>query len=185
MSYFSGDWKEDLLVLESFLETIEYKTSTDRLKAYGIKRSEGGSVTLGFTNRGKMSETKCREFCPIKKKYKTKLMSERPELLEMLEQFRDMWFPCYQFDSAQLNRNYKIPPHRDKGNIGDSVIVCCGEFTGGELVVNVDDDNISFRPDKQPVVFNGSKHTHWVKDFEGLRYSVVFFKSRFWKPDTD
>ena len=71
MSYFSGDWKSDLLVLESFLETIEYKTATDRLKAFGIKRSEGGSVTLGYTSRGKMSETKCREFCPIKKKYKT------------------------------------------------------------------------------------------------------------------
>ena len=183
MSYFSGDWKEDLLVLESFLETIEYKTSTDRLKAYGIKRSEGGSILCGWTWRGKMSETKCREWCSEKKKYKTKLMAERPDIMEMLEQFRNQWFPSYEFDSAQLNRNYKIPPHKDTGNIGDSVIVCAGDYDGGELVVVVDEKHISFHPNKMPVVFNGSKHTHYVREFEGLRYSVVFFKSKWFVSD--
>jgi len=61
--------------------------------------------------------------------------------------------------------------------------VCCGEYEGGELVVVVDDKHISFRPDKQPVVFNGSMHTHYVNEFTGLRYSVVFFKSKWFTAD--
>ena len=32
----------------------------------------------------------------------------------------------------------------------------------------------------KPVKFNGSKYEHWVEDYEGERYSLVFF-SRFKK----
>ena len=177
MVLFIGDWFADLYILEELLRTIEYKTAGDRLKKFGIKPKEGGSVFLGYTKKGWMSPTKEREYCCVKKKYKTKLLSERPDLWEALEDFRDHHFPLFQFSGVQLNYNYKIGPHRDKGNIGESVLVACGDFIGGETNVELEDGTIQkFDARLRPVIFDGSKHTHWVSEFTGTRFSVVFFR---------
>ena len=176
MVLFIGDWFADLYILEELLRTIEYKTAGDRLKKFGIKPKEGGSVFLGYTKKGWMSPTKEREYCCVKKKYKTKLLSERPDLWEALEDFRDHHFPLFQFSGVQLNYNYKIGPHRDKGNNGESILVACGDFIGGETCVDIDGEIVKFDARLRPAVFDGSKYTHWVEPFEGERFSVVFFR---------
>ena len=103
MNNFIGDWMADLAILEEWLRTIEYKTATSRLQKFGIKRSEGGSVFMGYTWMGYLSTTKSREWCPCRKKFKTKLLSERPDLWEALEEFRDIYFPNFEFTGVQLN----------------------------------------------------------------------------------
>ena len=173
---FTGDWMSDLAILESYLCDLEYKTGTARLKKFGIKRSEGGSILYGYTFRGFLSKTKSREWCPCKKKFKTTLLTERPDLLEVFEDFRDNYFPGFEFSSVQLNYNYALGPHKDKNNSGESVLVCCGEYEGGATIVEIDGIEQSFDARIHPVVFDGSLYTHWVEKFEGDRYSVVFFR---------
>ena len=177
MSHFIGDWMADLAILEEHLRTVEYKTSTDRLKKFGIKRSVGGSVCMGYTWRGKMSKSKCREWCIEKKKYKTKLLSERPELWETFEEFRDLYFPHFDFTGIMLNKNYAMGKHKDKANIGESVLVCCGNYEGGATCVQLEDGTIQkFDARLNPVTFDGSLYEHYVEPFTGDRFSAVFFR---------
>jgi hypothetical protein len=177
MSHFIGDWMADLAILEEWLRTVEYKTATARLEKFKIKRSVGGSVFMGYTWRGYLTPTKKRDWCCKRQKYKTKLMSERPDLWEALEEFRDLYFPLFQFSGVQLNYRYALGPHKDNANIGESVLVCCGEYTGGDTCVELEDGTIQrFDARLRPVVFDGSRFTHWVEPFEGDRFSVVFFK---------
>ncbi len=80
-----------------------------------------------------------------------------------------------------MNRNFKCPRHIDSKNIGESVLINIGDYTGGELIIEnyptenetkiVDNINSIFR-------FNGSKYYHSVNDFEGTRYALVYFKNQ-------
>lgn len=177
MSHFIGCWMSDLAILEEHLRTVEYKTATARLEKFKIKRSVGGSVFMGWTWRGYLSPTKEREYCCKKKKFKTKLMSERPDLWEAFEEFRDLYFPHFDFSGVQLNHNYAIGPHKDANNVGESVLVSCGYYTGGLTCVEMEDGEIQkFDARLRPVVFNGSKYTHYVEPFTGDRFSIVFFR---------
>tara|TARA_R110000851_G_scaffold167740_2_gene313527 strand:+ start:2701 stop:3237 length:537 start_codon:yes stop_codon:yes gene_type:complete len=177
MTTFTGDWYADLYILEGLLRTIEYKTATARMQKFKIKQSEGGSVFMGYTWRGYLSPTKQREYCCLKKKFKTKLLSERPDLWSALEDFRDHHFPLFEFTGIQFNYNYKIGPHKDAANVGQSVLVSCGDYTGGETCVQLEDGTIQkFDARLRPVIFDGSKYTHWVSEFSGERFSVVLFR---------
>ena len=177
MTHFIGCWMADLAILEEWLRTVEYKTGTDRLNKFGIKRSVGGSVLMGYTWKGYLSPTKKREWCCDRKKFKTKLMSERPDLWNALEEFRDLYFPNFEFTGVQLNYRYALGPHKDKANVGESVLVCCGEYTGGLTCVELEDGTVQkFDARLNPVTFDGSKYEHWVEPFEGDRFSIVFFR---------
>jgi len=172
---FTGHWEHDLQILECFLEDIDYKTATSRLQKFKIKRSQGGSVLMGYTYRGFLSKDKSRVWCPKMKKFETKLMTDRPDLWLYFEMFRDLYFRDFNFTGVQLNYNYKIGPHFDANNIGESVLVCCGDYTGGSTIVEMNDGLHYFDGKKAPVIFDGSKYKHWVEEFAGERYSLVFF----------
>jgi len=172
---FTGFWEHDLQLLEAYLQDIDYRTATARLEKFKIPRSQGGSVLIGYTYRGHLSKDKKRVWNTKMKKFETKLMSERPDLWLYLEMFRDLYFRDFKFTGCQLNYNYKIPPHTDANNIGESVLVCCGDFTGGSTVVEKDGVLHYYDARKHPVIFDGSRYKHWVDDFKGDRYSIVFF----------
>ena len=176
MASFSGDWYSDLYILEELLRTIEYKTATGRLQKFGIKHSEGGSVFMGYTWMGYLSPSKQREWCCVRKKFKTKLLSERPDLWEAMGEFRDLYFPLFDFTGIQCNKNYALGPHKDSANVGESVLVCCGDYEGGATCVDIDGEVVKFDARTMPVIFDGSKYTHWVEKFSGERFSIVFFR---------
>lgn len=176
MKYFIGEWYSDLAILECYMRTIEYKTGTNRLKKFGIPKSIGGSVTLGFVKNPYMSKTKSRKFCEENGLYESVLLTERPELLEVFTEFRNIYFKDFEFNSIQLNYNFALGPHRDRGNCGDSVLVACGDYTGGLTVVELEDRDVLFDAREMPIRFDGSKHIHYVNSFEGDRFSMVFYK---------
>ena len=173
---FTGNWMADLSILESYLDEIDYKTGTARLQKFGIKRSVGGSILFGYTFRGYLTPTKSREWCPCKKQFKTKLLSENPELLDMFEEFRDFYFPGFEFSSVQINKNYKIPRHIDSNNSGESVLISFGDYEGGLTCVEMETGLVKFDARTMPVVFDGSKYYHYVESFTGTRFSCVFFR---------
>ena len=86
-----------------------------------------------------------------------------------------------------------MPEIGDKGNVGDSLIIAFGEYTGGQLAVEdgtvlVHECRVQ-QPALQPAFrghdlnrrfyrFNGSRQMHWVLPFEGERYTAVFYTHR-------
>jgi hypothetical protein len=172
---FIGDWYADLAILEAFMITIKYNTGTNRLKKFKIKKSVGGSVTYGYVKLGYLSPTKSRKYCEQNGLYESTLLTERPELMDVFTEFRDIYFKDFEFNSIQLNYNYKLGPHRDRGNTGESVLVCLGEYTGGRTVVEYENKIIKYDAREMPIRFDGSKYIHYVEEFLGNRFSLVFY----------
>jgi len=79
-------------------------------------------------------------------------------------------------NSITLNHNFKCLPHLDAYNKYDSIIVGIGDYTGGELHLHNEETIDEFIDIKnKPFRFNGSKIKHSTNDFEGDRWSVVYF----------
>eukprot|EP00928_Gymnodinium_smaydae_P070664 TRINITY_DN54458_c0_g1_i1.p1 TRINITY_DN54458_c0_g1~~TRINITY_DN54458_c0_g1_i1.p1 ORF type:complete len:422 (+),score=107.94 TRINITY_DN54458_c0_g1_i1:101-1366(+) len=95
--------------------------------------------------------------------------------------------------AINLNCNYNGRRHRDQNNEGPSIIRAFGKFKGGKLRYWAKDvkkprpsldklrkeDATSFDLSKTTVVFDGNR-AHEVDEFEGQRYSVVYFTASGW-----
>jgi len=104
------------------------------------------------------------------------------------------------FTTISLNKNYAGRMHRDSGNMGPSIGIAIGPFTGGKLRFWAEDSGRGYRSShveevrdepsallniRQGVVFDGNC-AHEVQPFEGERYTLVFFSLRTWNkvPET-
>mmetsp|Transcript_26061 Transcript_26061/g.58735 ORF Transcript_26061/g.58735 Transcript_26061/m.58735 type:complete len:261 (+) Transcript_26061:1653-2435(+) len=73
-----------------------------------------------------------------------------------------------------VNRNAQFRPHTDKGagsGQSTSLIVALGDYTGGQLMVEGEKNDIRY----QPLEFDGWTQRHWTLPFAGERYSLVWF----------
>ena len=87
--------------------------------------------------------------------------------------------PTFRFTNITVNHNLVCKPHRDTGNIGDSLIIGFGDYTGGQLAI--DDAAGGYRAvdiRNRFVRFNGAENKHWTLPFTGERYSAVFYTHR-------
>ena len=182
MKYFTGDILVDNGIMGSILEECTLYTGTDRKNYY--KKFKGKhpfgsqiSATWGYTRRGKMSDTKWREESPYYGYYQTKVMSDNPILKEVFKEYTSLYLPPnYFWSQVQINYNFDIPRHTDSSNQGYSWIVGFGDYTGGELCIELAEDNIKKVDIRDvPLTFNGSLYPHWVEPFDGDRWSLVFF----------
>jgi len=95
-----------------------------------------------------------------------------PELYRALLIFGMKIVPDYiPFTAIQVNHNYKTKKHIDGNNIGLSLAVSFGDFTGGELVIG----KSAYQTKEYPVIFNGALTEHFNKPIKGDRYSLVYF----------
>ena len=74
-----------------------------------------------------------------------------------------------------LNHNLKCLPHTDK-NKGDSIIIGLGEYTGGRLILHHSDNELEYIDiHNKPFKFNGRNIKHSTDEFEGDRWSVIYY----------
>jgi len=101
-----------------------------------------------------------------------------PKLFEACVAIGNLVVPKgWVYNTITLNHGVKAKKHKDKLNVGDSVIVAVGDFSGGGLY--------TFKPDgsdptlnnikDRPALFNGSVVPHQTEDFKGERYTLIFF----------
>tara|TARA_R110000782_G_scaffold47511_1_gene104482 strand:+ start:574 stop:1128 length:555 start_codon:yes stop_codon:yes gene_type:complete len=175
--YFTGDWWADNLIMTEFLDDVEFYSGSERVKMYKMpKGHDGGSMLYGTTWKSYLSPTKNREKDLETGMSKTKVYSEYPGLKDIFKEYSSIWFPYFEWTQVQLNKNFRTPPHKDSKNIGNSIIVGFGDYTGGNLVVEKEKD-IEVKINLAPFKFNGSQFTHYTKDWIGTRYSLVFFNN--------
>lgn len=101
----------------------------------------------------------------------------RPYLYKLLLEFgkKHVGIP---FTSITVNDNYKAAPHRDRGNIGESYLIGFGEYSGGELQIYEGDLSGCYNVRYNPLVTDFSKVLHSVKQWEGQRYSLVYYTAK-------
>ena len=83
-----------------------------------------------------------------------------------------------KWTTIMINDNYKALPHYDKNNDGESWIVGFGDYEGGEL--NIEGEKIDIR--YKPYKMDASVKKHWVEDWVGERYTIVFFRVKLLRP---
>lgn len=124
----------------------------------------------------------------------TKPSLRYPEVVEVMSRWLTDRLPAteakgFTFTSLNVNKNYAARIHRDGNNFGPSMISAFGDFTGGKLRYYPHDDGkidleklqskTASKADHLDLqnglcLFNGNS-AHSVDDFEGSRYSIVFF----------
>ena len=78
----------------------------------------------------------------------------------------------FEFTSIQVNNNLVCPKHVDSNNIGDSLLVSCGDYEGCNIVV----DGKEYDTKYAPVIFNGSQLEHYNTPLlSGDKYSLIYF----------
>lgn len=182
MNYFINDWDSDCSIMYDILETINFYSGSERNKMLYVSPKTGGSMLFGTTWKSYISENQLREFDPDTGLYKTKIYSEHPDLLDVFEEFANLYFPNFEWSQVQMNKNYPCPPHFDSKNIGQSCMVAFGDYKYGSTCLFDSEENRICKHDAriEPLVFDGSKTLHWVEPVKGnkTRYSLVFFNNK-------
>ena len=81
----------------------------------------------------------------------------------------------YEFNIIHINHNLTCPPHTDDKNIGKSILVSIGEYTGSQLVV----DGTPYTTYCRPIRFNGNTLLHSnTNDLVGNKYSIVYYTKK-------
>ena len=177
MGYFIGEWYSDNAIMRTLLDLMTIVSGTNRNNLHKVHKSIGGSALFGTTWKSYLSPTKRKT---PSKKYKglcqTKLVDDNPEMEEVFQEFASIYFPDFFYTQIMINKNYQIPPHFDSANVGESVLCAFGDYSGGEINIEYDEGVVQVDAQEKPIKFNGSKYKHWVSDFDGLRYSLVFFQ---------
>ena len=90
-------------------------------------------------------------------------------------------------NSIHLNHNVICPRHLDANNVGDSILVSFGDYTGCNIVVqNPSGEEIKYDAFCQPIKFNGAELVHYnTNDLVGHKYSLVFFTSKYKEVNAD
>ena len=187
ITYFTGDYYSDSAIMFDYLNELELVTGAERSgsKFFSNRniKHKPDSTKVGYTWRKRRGNFD-REYCPIHKLYKTKLNEDLPHLMNIFKEFRNHHFSGFEFSEITINKMYvgsKIKQHLDKINVGDSVLVAFGDYTGGKTIIQ-DEFNNNFSvvdARESPIIFNGSERLHSVTTINsGLRYSLVFYKNK-------
>ena len=79
------------------------------------------------------------------------------------------------WNSITINQNYKADKHYDKNNKGESFLVGFGDYSKGNLLIHEGELSGSHDIKYKPIITDFSKVLHSVEDFEGNRYSLVYY----------
>jgi hypothetical protein len=138
------------------LDTIKVPTNFSRMNS-GV----GQSIALGKVNDRFHHTT-----------HNGRYDEKYPELKKAIWALGHKIVP-FDFSTVQVNHNYRTKEHTDSHNVGMSLIVGLGDYSGGDLIVSGKAYSIKYKP----TIFNGSIHPHKTANFKGERYSLVFFRT--------
>lgn len=103
-----------------------------------------------------------------------------PALMKALVDYGNAIVPIgFQYNGITLNHNVKAKKHIDSKNFGTSYITGLGEYTGGDLKVYKNETEYDAMDlHNRAVGFNGAEMAHETCDFEGERYTIIYYKQK-------
>ena len=150
---------DELSILYGMLEDI-YITRR------GIKSNRRGfplghqSITFGYV-RGRYNGK--YDLSVYTKKY--------PYIYQELLRIGNIFCP-FEFSAIHINKNVICPPHKDSKNIGKSMLLSFGDYTGCNIVI----DGKKYDANCSPLIFDGSELEHYnTDDLTGTKYSLIFY----------
>ena len=102
------------------------------------------------------------------------------DLYKSLIEWGNKYLPSdFKFNNIYINKNTKAKKHIDSQNVGVGYFCYIGDCSGGELdIYDKEDENKVVHSVKKGELygFNGAEQYHETRDFEGERYSIIFYK---------
>jgi hypothetical protein len=177
LKYFINDWNSDCFILWEFIEQLNFKHNRRR-HYLNSKKGKTYSLLYGLTPYKAYKKNEDRVKDPNSNYYFTNCRAEFPELQGIFEEFSLLHFPStFNWNSVMINKNLKCKAHKDKRNIGSSLLLGLGDYSNGELKI----ENTINKTWHNKLIFNGSKLFHETMDWAGDRYTLIFFINPFFK----
>lgn len=129
---------------------------------YRLLSGAGRSQAFGVTNKRSM---------PVDYSRQNWL---RPKLYKHLLDFGAQYVTI-PWNAITVNQNYRAGKHYDRNNLGNSFLVAFGEYSGGKLIIHEGDLSGSHDVAYKPIVGDFSKMLHSVEEFDGERFSLVYY----------
>lgn len=180
MNYFINDFYSDCAILTDYIEQIEFVHNRRRHKLNGNNKQRNSktfSMLYGLTPYSRITKDISRIKDPNSNYYQTMARTAYPQLMEIFEEFRDLHFSGFEFDTITINKNLLCKEHKDKLNTQESVMIGLGDYRGGLLGIRDEEGKVKYHETQYKLIkFNGSKLSHFTTPFTGDRYTLVFYK---------
>jgi len=168
---------EDKEILDDIYDELEEITLPLSYRKGGKKDTQGHRVRTGACSQ-KQARQACFGNTNFQgKKQVSSLTKKYPYMMDLFDEFIDNHFPEFEYDSVYVNKNVKCKKHLDSSNVGESLLVGLGEYTGGESILYINNKERKFNIKNYSLIFNGSEIEHKSLPFHGTRYSLVFFST--------
>jgi hypothetical protein len=167
----SNDDKAMLKYIYIELEKINIPTS------YSGKNIKGHhhAVKTGTTSQKGARQTAFGITTYRGKKTTSASTKKYPHIMPLFKNFMKDHYPTFKFKSVYVNRNTISKAHLDSKNVGESLLVGLGLYTGGKTIIHEGNKQKKFHIKSNSLIFNGSELLHESEPFKGVRYSLVFF----------
>lgn len=173
MSYIRRELsKEDTEILNKIykeLEKIHIPTS------YRNKGGQGHQIRTGTKEQKGARQTPFGIVEYRHKKQESYGTKKYPWIMPLFKEFIQSHYPEFEFQTVYVNKNTVVKKHLDANNVGESLLVGFGSYTGGQTTLYLQDETQSFDINTSSIIFNGSQIYHQSEPFEGTRYSLVFY----------
>jgi len=149
---------------EAFDEILkELSRQPLEMNKYRMKVGNGRSQAFGVVNRRCLPPDYSRQCW------------RRPYLYKLLLDFGNKYVSQIPWNAITVNQNVQAQPHYDKHNIGDSYLIACGDYEGGELEIHEGEMKGVWSIQHRAILGNFSTFLHSVKPFTGNRVSLVYY----------
>ena len=167
-------------VITQALIDLKWNKNFDRRPRINITNEGGGKpnrhcfITGLIRDWSKRSHNNYTASLRISKASK---IQKHHKLMQLASMYIKEYDPNFKYTSIQFAKCMHTPKHKDKNNVGDSVIVAFGDYTGGGLIMYDEEGNEHIHDIyHKPLVFNANENYHRTEDFVGTRFTITFFK---------
>ena len=167
-------------VITQALIDLKWNKNFDRRPRINITNEGGGKpnrhcfITGLIRDWSKRSHNNYTASLRISKASK---IQKHHKLMQLASMYIKEYDPNFKYTSIQFAKCMHTPKHKDKNNVGDSVIVAFGDYTGGGLIMYDEEGNEHIHDIyHKPLVFNANENYHRTEDFIGTRFTITFFK---------
>lgn len=139
------------------LDATSFGSSTHRRQAI----RQGSSLVFGtvFDRRNQKYKTSARE-------------SKNPRLVDLVRRLVELEVPDFKYTTITVNKNVVTNPHKDKYNVGPTLLLGLGNFRGGDLVVGGNPFKISCH---RWLYFWGKDEHYNTALTYGTKYTITLF----------
>ena len=123
--------EEDKDILDEIYENLEKITLPTTFSSQGVK-GHHHAVKIGVTEQ-KNARQACFGIVKYRGKFTTsKYLKKYPEIMGLFKEFVDSHYAGFDFNSVYVNKNVVCKWHTDSKNVGESLLVGVGNYTGGQ-----------------------------------------------------